>query len=388
MSGVTMNVLFLHSGGGWLRGSENALLVAIRGLRPTGIMPLLWSSNATLLAAAHRKGIETIQGAMPEIMIDGEHVRLQFFSWVATIRRLRKLIERRNIQLLYCNGGSTCQVGYYAAKLAGVPLICHLHAPYNRRYVLLYRLHRASKVIFVSRAIQNSTSQKQRFAGRCEVVYNGVDIHRFRPPQERDHQWRERLGVPGGAVVFGQVSSLIERKGIDVLLRGFELISRQEPAARLVIVGDGPQRQEYELLANELGLQGRVVFTGNQIDPLPFYQHVFDVNVLASRSDAFPLSLLEASACGLPNLAASVDGIPEAVTDQVTGCLFTAGDHRMLAAKMLSLLQSAGLRRAFGDAGRQRAAGEFSMQHYCQSIERIIVEETTASIVNKGQDLA
>ena len=369
-----------------MRGSENALLVALRGLRQTGIMPLLWSSNTALLAAAHREGIETIQGSMPEIMIDGEHVRLQFFSWVATIRRLWKLMERRNIQLLYCNGGSTCQVGYYAAKLARVPQVCHLHAPYNRRYVLLYRLHRTSKVIFVSRAIEKSTSRKQSFAGRCEVVYNGVDIHRFCPVQERDHQWRERLGLPDDAVVFGQVSSLIERKGIDILLRGFELISRLEPVVRLVIVGDGPQRQEYELLANQLGIRERVVFTGNQIDPLPFYQHVFDVNVLASRSDAFPLSLLEASACGLPNLAASVDGIPEAVTDQVTGCLFAAGDHQMLAAKMCSLLQTPGLRRAFGEAGRQRAVGEFSMEHYCRSIERIIVEESTASVVHKGQN--
>jgi len=118
---VTMNVLFLHSGGEWLRGSENALLVALRGLRRAGIMPLLWSSNTELLAAAHREGIETIRSSMPEIMIDGKHVRLQFFSWVATIRRIWKLIGRRNIQLLYCNGGSTCQVGYYAAKLARVP---------------------------------------------------------------------------------------------------------------------------------------------------------------------------------------------------------------------------------------------------------------------------
>lgn len=379
-----MNVLFLHSGGAWLRGSENALLVAIRGLRRTGTITLVWSSNEELLTAAHSEGIEAIQGSMPEIMIDGDHVRLQFPSWIATIWRLQKLIKNRDIQLLYCNGGSTCQVGYYAAKLAGIPLICHLHSPYNRRYVLLYRLNRAPKVIFVSRAIEKSTSQKQRFAGRCEVVYNGVDLRRFRPPQERDHQWRERLGLPDSAVVFGQVSSLIERKGIDILLRGFELISRQEPAARLVIVGDGPQRQEYELLANKLGIQGCVVFTGNQTDPLPFYQHVFDVNVLASRSDAFPLSLLEASACGLPNLAASVDGIPEAVTDQVTGCLFAAGDHQMLAAKMSSLLQSPELRRAFGEAGLQRAREEFSMEHYCQSIERIITEETA----HKGQDPA
>jgi len=82
-----------------------------------------------------------------------------------------------------------------------------------------------------------------------------VDIHRFRPLRNGTISARTP-GLPGGAVVFGQVSSLIERKGIDILLRGFELISRQEPAARLVIVGDGPQRREYELLANKLGFKG------------------------------------------------------------------------------------------------------------------------------------
>jgi len=67
-----------------------------------------------------------------------------------------------------------------------------------------------------------------------------------------------------------------------------------------------------------------VVFTGNQIDPLPFYQHVFDVNVLASRSDAFPLSLLEASLAVCQTLPPLLTD-SEAVTDQVTGSLFAAG---------------------------------------------------------------
>jgi len=78
MSRVTMNVLFLHSGGEWLRGSENALLVALRGVRRRASCPCCGSSNPELLAAVHREGIETIQGSMPEIMIDGEHVRLSF----------------------------------------------------------------------------------------------------------------------------------------------------------------------------------------------------------------------------------------------------------------------------------------------------------------------
>ena len=373
---MTIKVLFLHSGGEWLRGSENALLVALRGLDRRRITPLLFSSNRHFTTLAHGDGVETIDSPMPQVMIDGRDTRLQLLSWAALVLRLSRVIKRRNIGLVYCNGGSTCQVGYYAARLARVPLVCHLHAPYDRRYVVLYRLHRAAKVVFVSHAIEKSTTQKQAFVGNCEVVYNGVDTKEFRPEKERDAKSRQRWGLPADAVVFGQVSSLIARKGIDVLLRAFELVSRKNPTTRLVIVGDGPGRREYEALANQLGIGDHVVFTGNQSSPVLFYRDVFDVNVLASRSDAFPLSLLEASACGLPNIGASVDGIPESVTEEVTGLLFEAGNHEMLAAKMNSLLYSAEVRHTLGEAGRMRAIQEFSMEKYCRSIERIILEES------------
>jgi glycosyltransferase involved in cell wall biosynthesis len=369
---VAANVLFLHNSSNWIRGSENALLTLLRGVDREKINPFLLTGNCELAALAEANGIETLVHLMPEIMVDGAYVKLQFALWARTVETIVSWIKQRNVSLVYCNGGSTCQVGYYAAKKCGIPVICHVHSPYNRRYILLYRLHLASKVIFVSKAIEKSIREKQSFKAECEVVYNGVDVDRFQPSQARDRSWREKLSLPQDAIVFGQVSSLIHRKGIDILLRAFQLVTRQYPNSRLVLVGDGPQRADYVSLAKHLGVADLVSWTGNQADPLPFYQQVFDVNVLASRSDAFPLSVLEAAACALPNIGAMVDGIPESVLNEQTGLLFEAGNPGSLAEKMLALVAAPAWRKSLGEAGRRLIVERFSIERYCRSIEQVV----------------
>jgi glycosyltransferase involved in cell wall biosynthesis len=381
---MPINVLFLHGGGGgdwdrWMRGSENALLSLLVGLDRRKIVPYLYSGNSVLAELADAKGVETALYPIAALMIDGPEVHLQFLSWAQTLRRLLSLIKKKNIQLVYCNAGSPCQVGYYAAKISGIPVICHLHAPYHRRYILLYRFHRASTVIFVSKAIEKKMCEKQHFRARCELVYNGIDPDRFRPAKERDGLWRERLGFPPDAVVFGQVSSLIRRKGVDVLLRAFQSVNRRYPECRLVLVGDGPQREDYVTLAAQLGVADKVYWAGDQPEPLPFYQHVFDVNVLASRSEAFGLSLLEAAACELPSLGANVEGIPEAIIDRQTGFLFNCEDHEELADKMSALICARDLRKRLGKAGRELVLERFSERAYVERIQRVITETASVS---------
>ena len=174
--------------------------------------------------------------------------------------------------------------------------------------------------------------------------------------------------------MFGQVSSLINRKGIDTVLRAIQMVSREYPKVRVVLVGDGPQRGEYVALVEELALKGIVHFVGYQPNPLPYYQHVFDVNVLASREEAFGISLVEGAACGLPNLGANADGIPEIILDHRTGLLFEPGNYRDLAEKMLELARNPSLRRDLGAAARRSVEERFSRAEYLRSAERAILE--------------
>lgn len=373
-----VKVLFLHRGEDWVRGSENVLLTLLGGLRRDRVTPLLLSSNTELLERS--RDIEAGRLRLPEIMIDGNHVRLQFGAWAAALQKICSLVAKRKIDLIYCNGGSTCQVGYYAAKFRRIPVICHVHSPYNRRYVVLYRIHRASKVIFVSKATQKVVEEKQHCLNGSEVVYNGIDVERFRPTTTRDPGWRERLSVPPLAMVFGQVASLIHRKGTDVALKALAVARRHCPNIHLVLIGDGIQRSEYHELARVLNITDRVTFFGNCEEPLPFYQHVLDAHVLASRTDAFGLSLLEAAACGLPNLASNVGGIPEAVSDGRTGILFPSEDHEALAEGMVKLARDANLRRALGAAGRNEVLERFSTTLFCKTIERHIGECVASTV--------
>ncbi len=370
-----INVLFLHAGEDWVRGSENALLTLFRGLDRKKIIPFLYSSNQALVQTAMAEQVKAEIHPMPEIMIDGGHFRFQVVLWALTLRRLLSLIKKENIQLVYCNGGSTCQVGYYAAKLSGIPVVCHIHSPYDRRHILLYRFHLSSKAIFVSKAIEDIIRGKQQFKSQSEVVYNGVDTARFQPAAVRDTKWRKLFSLPGDSVVFGQMSSLIRRKGIDILLRAFQIVNLRHPQTRLVLVGDGPHRSDFVDLACQLGVTDNVIWAGHQADPLPFYQHIFDVNILASRRDAFPLSILEAAACGLPNLGANVDGIPEAILDYESGLLFDCESHEMLATKMVQMIERPELRLKMGKAARQMILERFSMDKYCQAINGIIREQ-------------
>lgn len=369
-----MNVLFLHSGDNWIRGSEAALLTLLRGLDREKIVPFLFCNQAVLGDVAQKDGIGTIVYPVPQIMIDSGTVRLQFVQWVKTVYKVLSLVRKRNIRLLYCNGGRPSQVAYYVAKIAKIPIVCHVHSPYNRRYILLYRFHRASKVIFASRAIQTYIRGKQSLVAPSEVIYYGVDEESFRPAPERVARWREELLIPPDYVVFGQVSSLINRKGIDTVLRAIQMVSREYPKVRVVLVGDGPQRGEYVALVEELALKGIVHFVGYQPNPLPYYQHVFDVNVLASREEAFGISLVEGAACGLPNLGANADGIPEIILDHRTGLLFEPGNYRDLAEKMLELARNPSLRKDLGAAARRSVEERFSRAEYLRSAERAILE--------------
>jgi glycosyltransferase involved in cell wall biosynthesis len=131
------------------------------------------------------------------------------------------------------------------------------------------------------------------------------------------------------------------------------------PEARIAIVGDGPEREALGARARALGLDGRVAFlpfTG----PASRHLRALDVYVLPSAWEAFPIGVLEALACGVPQVAADVGGTREAVAPE-TGLLVPPRDPGALALGLVELLQDAGRRREMAEASRQRHARHFAL---------------------------
>jgi glycosyltransferase involved in cell wall biosynthesis len=179
-------------------------------------------------------------------------------------------------------------------------------------------------------------------AAHLHVLANGVNLQRFTPPAAN-------LGSANTFVTFGTVGGLRLEKDHRTLLRAFAAMQRRD--ARLVIVGDGPEREMLTAEVRNLGIDERVEFAGSQRDPMPLYRR-FDAFVLSSCTEQMPIALLEAMACGLPVIATRVGDV-ERMLPAPAATLVSPGTPTELAAAMDALAAAPDRRRAEGERNRR-----------------------------------
>lgn len=369
-----IRVLFVHYGGDWIRGSESVLLDILRLLDRDRVIPYLACNQPQLAGAARQLGVEAFLLDRPTIRIDGRATRIEPLRWFRTVQALRQLARRLRVSLLYCQNGQPAQVAYYAGRQLGIPCVAHIHSFYDRRDVHLMRLTKVSSLIFVSEAVRQHIAGRVRLMGTSHVVHNGVDPARFRPatsPQARSEA-RKAWKIPADRLVIGQVGSLIHRKGVDLLLAATKALLDEGQPIHLVLVGGGPHEAEYRRQAAQLDIGGHITFTGDVADPTSFYREVFDVNVLASREEAFGLALIEGAASGLPSIAARTGGMKEVVREGVTGLLFAPNDAGELQACLRRLIDDNDARVAMGREARLAVEREFSLDRQVQRVGDVI----------------
>jgi glycosyltransferase involved in cell wall biosynthesis len=170
------------------------------------------------------------------------------------------------------------------------------------------------------------------------------------------------------------VANLRPEKAHDVLFEAAVLVLRRCPDAQFVIAGDGPRRQELERLAQSRGIAPRVQFIGH-VDEVPALLASSDLFVLPSRSEAFPNSVLEAMATGLPIVATRVGGIVELVENQRTGVLVPPDDARALGHAMLDLIQWRSHAVRLGRAARAEVEARYSWERMISAFEHLYIEQ-------------
>lgn len=194
-------------------------------------------------------------------------------------------------------------------------------------------------------------------AERRVMIGNGVDPARFIPvDNETKIRLRRDLGLPTEALVAAYAGRLVPVKRVDRLIGIWPAIRQSIPNAHLAIAGSGPLEGELKTLAGD-GVQ----FLGGLADVRPVMQAA-DILVLPSDAEGLPVSLLEAMACGLPCVATRVGGVPEALVDGETGLLIPPGDPDSLAAAILRLFKTPGLRAALSHKARERVLERYSLQ--------------------------
>ena len=257
--------------------------------------------------------------------------------------RLKYLREFRPDIIHVHNEFSIGLSGMAIAKILKVPLVYTLNTMYDDYiyYIapkplipLTKKLsHRYFRMFPQNAAVVTGPSKKcQEYTyeigsdKKVEVIPNPVELDAFAPqtstPQQRA-QIREQYHIPQDATVACFVGRLGREKSVDVLLRFWAQEMKPQDNMRLLIIGDGPEKEPLEQLAQQLGITDTVIFTGKVLHPdLPPYIHTCDIYVTASLSDTNSISMLEGMAGGLPVLQLYDELNADQVTDGVNGYMF------------------------------------------------------------------
>ncbi|KUL53145.1 glycosyl transferase family 1 [Streptomyces sp. NRRL F-4489] len=328
---------------------------------------------ADLVRSQAAAGLRVVVAAPPggtlhvEAAVAGAEVALWPAHWTAETaltdtRRLARLIRRTRPHLVHSHGS---RAGF-AARLAVRGRIPTIHQPHRWRFEgpggaaarawERYAARWTDRVLCVSEA-QRARATAAGLRARWVVVPNGVDPRRCAPAEDTDRDaLREALPalcdtVPPGAPLVVCVARLCPRKGQAVLLRAWPEVAAAVPGARLVLVGDGPDRAALHRAAPD-----GVLFAGAADSALPWYRAA-DLVVLPSRWEGMPLVPLEAMACGRPVVLADTGGVRECVpADAAEECLVPPGDPAALARAVTALLADPERRSALGGRLREHVA--------------------------------
>lgn len=281
--------------------------------------------------------------------------QLAYFAEAAVVARRVRDLGLVHLHNHFSN--SSCSVAMLAAEMGGFSFSFTMHGPAEFFEPKYWRIdEKIRRARFVACISHFCRSQAMVFApqdkwSRLHIVHCGVDPRLFAPMRH--------VGQGSRLLFVGRLAGV---KGLPILLESVAQLKARRPNIKLMVAGDGSDRERLSSLAVNLGIAENVEFLG--------YQSQQQVRELLGRTDAFvmasfaegvPVVLMEAMAAGVPVVATQIAGIPELVEHGVCGFLVPPGDAGVLAERVEQLLVDSELREAFGRRGREKVAREFDI---------------------------
>jgi glycosyltransferase involved in cell wall biosynthesis len=337
-------------------GAERVVLDLARAQRAAGhrVAVVTLSNVRGAMAPEFERVVETLD-AVPKWRGTDPTLPFRLARWLRTYRA--DVVHTHNeLPLIY---------GAPGGKLARAVVVHSKHGTVavSRRAHLLRRAAASAADLFV--AVSEATADVARSIGECaphklRVIINGTDLSRFPAKDGARARIRGELGIPAEARVLVTVGRLVKEKNHALLLRAVgPLLSNER---RLVIVGDGPMRDDVRALVNQLGgTRDFVHMTGGRRD-VPDLLAAADAFVMSSDTEGLPIGLLEAWAAGLPVISTAVGGIPKAVEHEVTGILVPKGDATALGAAVERAFEPSEAFRQMAERGRAHVVGTYSAE--------------------------
>jgi glycosyltransferase involved in cell wall biosynthesis len=290
-----------------------------------------------------------------------------------------RFLKQRHVDILHSHLFGPVTGACFSANLAGIPHIGTLHDIYTVeekkkriRYIQLSSLL-GTRLVTVSRQMKTYLAGLGRFSDAAlQTIVNGMDLDKFNISSSREQYPELELGPDD--IVLICVGRLETIKGHDILLKAFGKIQTGKHI-KLLIVGDGPCRQEIKQQIGEMGLQQNVKMLGQRND-IPGLLNLSDCFVLSSRSEGLSCSIIEAMAAGLPVIATDVGGNSELVVQGENGYLIPPDNAGILSLRLKFVIDDAALRRRLGEMSQQLAKEHYSldamMQKYADNYDAML----------------
>jgi len=333
----------------------------------------------------------------------------QFNVAVCSLRRFSSPIleemKANNVKVYFVKDKKKIDMKFYYELLSIIrtvkPDIIHTHNLYPNMYGrLLGKVTPGAKIVIHEHGTAYLKTKKGRFIDKCLIGFtdvilavsmsvanslvdvegippskitllpNGVDLNEFNPADIHTKDIKKSLGISSSSKVVGMVARLHKHKDHETLLYAMSDIIKNGIEATLVLVGDGPEKENLQKLSKKLAISNNVVFTGHRRD-IPELTASFDVAVLSSKTEGSPVSLFEAMAMGKPVVATSTGGTVDIVSDGVNGFLVPPCDTISLKKAIVKILKDENLAYRFGTMGKRIVEEKFSVDKTVQKLENI-----------------
>lgn len=294
------------------------------------------------------------------------------------IRDIHHLIKTEAIDIVHCHQYTPYSYGCLGALFTGVSVIFTEHGRFypdfgtTKRKVINPLLQlRTAAITAISSATKDALVEYENLsAGKIDVIYNGIADISSTVSDHDKQTLRMTLGLSQDDVVFGTISRLDPIKNQTMMIEAFSEASEKLPNLKLLVVGDGPERENLHQLSKTLQRQDSIIFTGFQSNP-KIYLSLMDVFLLPSLSEGTSMTLLEAMSFSKPSIATAVGGTPEILKNKETGLLTKNKDKRELYEAIITLAQNEDLRIRYGNNARICYEKRFTLRAMCHAYEAL-----------------
>ncbi|OGW18148.1 MAG: hypothetical protein A3G93_03435 [Nitrospinae bacterium RIFCSPLOWO2_12_FULL_45_22] len=300
----------------------------------------------------------------------------RFNFWM--IPRVLSFIRKNRIDLIHTMGYRADIVGLTVARLARLPVICHIpgfvESYYRTRAYNLITLLSAryfDRVIACSDSVARTVSAARVRREKLVTIRNCVSFERCIVGVEEVDRVKKELRLADGVRIVANLARLDPEKGHIYLLRAAKEVLARFENVKFVIIGDGRLQENLEYAARRMGgIAENIIFTGYRRDAQAILS-LATVVAFPSLKEGIPLAMLQGMALGKPVVASAVDGIPEVIKDGVNGYLVPPADYKALADALEKLLSDAELSASMGEMARKTVEEEYRMEVMAERIGQV-----------------